>query len=230
MPDAPVTRTLFRNDPARPGQQIATEPYCGHLSGRVTPQLSPRPEDHVIDDIALGLTRIRRFGGQTGRYYSVAEHCVRVSDHLGEIAQPARVQLAGLLHEAVEYLTGDIPPPVRDALRLMDGRGFAETFRVFEQRHQRAIHRMAGPAGGSARRLVGDHPHRRPAPAGDRNPRSPPRSLAGMDRRPGRGKRTAHRQDPSVDALRCRGLLPRPLPTALRAPGPGAGADLRRRS
>lgn len=144
MPDAPITRTLFRDDPARPGQQIATEPYCGHLSGRVTPLLSPRPEDHVIDDIALGLARIRRYVGQTSRHYSVAEHCVRVADHLGEIGQPARVQLAGLLHDAVEYLTGDIPPPVRDAWRLMDGHGFAETFRVFEQRHRRAIHRMAG--------------------------------------------------------------------------------------
>lgn len=144
MPDAPITRTLFRDDPDRPGRQIATEPYCGHLSGRVTPLLSPRPEDHVIDDIALGLSRIRRFGGQTSRYYSVAEHCVRVADHLGEIGQPAGVQLAGLLHDAVEYLTGDIPAPVKDAWRLMDGRGFCETFRVFEQRHQRAIHRMAG--------------------------------------------------------------------------------------
>lgn len=143
MPDSPITRTLFRPDPGRPGRLIATEPYSRHLSGRVTPLLSPRPEDHDIEDIAVGLSRIQRFTGQMERFYSVAEHSCRVAFHLDEIGQPPAVQLAGLLHDAHEYLTGDVSTPVKAALSLMDG-GRRSTLAVLQQRHQRAIHQMAG--------------------------------------------------------------------------------------
>lgn len=143
MPDAPISRMLFRADPAAPGRLIATEPFSRHLSGRVTPLLSPRPEDHDIADIAFGLARIRRFTGQTERYYSVAEHSVRVADHLGQINQPPAVQLAGLLHDAHEYLTGDVSSPVKAALALMTD-GYGSALQVLQRRHQCAIHRMAG--------------------------------------------------------------------------------------
>lgn len=79
-------------------------PHIDMLSGRKVSFLRPRPEQIDIRDIALGLSRIARFYGQTkGLPYSVSEHAVRVSEIL-----PDDLQLVGLLHDAQEGILGDM--------------------------------------------------------------------------------------------------------------------------
>lgn len=60
--------------------------------------------------IAVSLGRLVRWCGQGSRPYTVAEHSIRVASIL-----PARLKLAGLLHDAAEAFIGDIPAPLRRA-------------------------------------------------------------------------------------------------------------------
>lgn len=66
-----------------------------------------------IDDIALSLSGIYRFGGRS--QISVAQHCVMCCDYASHKGFPARVNLALLLHDAHEAYLGDISRPVRSA-------------------------------------------------------------------------------------------------------------------
>ena len=87
------------------------------LSGRRLDILSPSPLDIEIDDIAHGLARVARWNGQTsGKYgFSVAQHSVLVEQILSlnapQLAQKWR--LACLLHDAPEYVIGDMITPVK---------------------------------------------------------------------------------------------------------------------
>jgi len=90
------------------------------LSGRRLDLLDPTPLDIEIEDIAHGLAFVARWNGQTyGDWpYSVAEHSLLVDD-LFESAnpgQPARWRLAALLHDAPEYVIGDMISPVKAAV------------------------------------------------------------------------------------------------------------------
>ena len=90
------------------------------LSGRRLDILSPSPLDIEIDDIAHGLARVARWNGQTfGKYgFSVAQHSVLVEQILSlnapQLAQKWR--LACLLHDAPEYVIGDMITPVKAAI------------------------------------------------------------------------------------------------------------------
>lgn len=90
------------------------------LSGRRLDLLDPTPMDIEIDDIAHGLAFVARWNGQTrGDYaYSVAEHSLLVEEIFGKIAPsaPARWRLAALLHDAPEYVIGDMISPVKAAI------------------------------------------------------------------------------------------------------------------
>ena len=143
MPDAPITRTLVRTD-TDTGRPVATEPFMQMVSGRCVPLLSPKPEDIDIRDIAHGLARIQRFQGQIVRAYSVAEHSLRVADVLAADGAPPGLELAGLLHDAAEYVTGDIVQPVKAAWEIMDGGSFSHVYRAMEARLQAAIHGASG--------------------------------------------------------------------------------------
>ena len=90
------------------------------LSGRKLDILSPSPFDIEIEDIALGLSRVTRWNGQTtGKYpYSVAQHSVLVEE-LFNIEYPEldkKWNLAALLHDAPEYVIGDLITPFKYAL------------------------------------------------------------------------------------------------------------------
>jgi 5'-deoxynucleotidase YfbR-like HD superfamily hydrolase len=106
------------------------------LSGRRLDLLDPSPLDIEIEDIAHGLARVARWNGQTqGQHgYSVAQHCIAVEEIVVHI-QPAlapRWRLAALLHDAPEYVIGDMISPFKAALGL--------NYRDFEGRLETAIH------------------------------------------------------------------------------------------
>ncbi|MGB3314239.1 MAG: HD family hydrolase [Albidovulum sp.] len=106
------------------------------LSGRRLDLLDPTPMDIEIEDIAHGLAFVARWNGQTvGDWpYSVAEHSLLVED-LFTRANPGlapRWRLAALLHDAPEYVIGDMISPVKAAV----GPGYG----ALDQRLTAAIH------------------------------------------------------------------------------------------
>lgn len=96
------------------------------LSGRRLDLLDPTPLDIEVEDIAHGLAFVARWNGQTrGDWpYSVAEHSLLV-EQIFSCANPSaapRWQLAALLHDAPEYVIGDMISPVKAAV----GPGYSE--------------------------------------------------------------------------------------------------------
>ena len=87
------------------------------LSGRRLDLLEPSPLDVEIEDIAQGLSRVARWNGQTrGDYaFSVAQHSLLVLDiHLRLDPHLApREQMVSLLHDAPEYVVGDMISPFK---------------------------------------------------------------------------------------------------------------------
>ena len=105
------------------------------LSGRRLDLLDPSPLDIEIEDIAHGLARVARWNGQTvgDHAFSVAQHSVVVEEIAVHIrpALPPRWRLAALLHDAAEYVIGDMISPFKAALGL--------DYRTFEERLESAI-------------------------------------------------------------------------------------------
>src|SRR5277367_2138746 len=92
------------------------------LSGRRLDLLNPSPLDIEIEDIAHGIARVARWNGQTkGEHaFSVAQHCVLV-EHLVGALQPRldrKSLLAALLHDAPEYVVGDLISPFKAAVGI----------------------------------------------------------------------------------------------------------------
>jgi 5'-deoxynucleotidase YfbR-like HD superfamily hydrolase len=106
------------------------------LSGRRLDLLSPQPEDIEIEDIAHGLARVARWNGQTkGEHaFSVAQHSLVVTDILKAIEPGlgANELRAALLHDAPEYVIGDLISPFKAAIGL--------DYKAFEQRLLKAIY------------------------------------------------------------------------------------------
>jgi 5'-deoxynucleotidase YfbR-like HD superfamily hydrolase len=90
------------------------------LSGRRLDLLDPTPVDIELEDIAHGLAFVARWNGQTrGDYaYSVAEHSLLVETLFSRIdpRAAAKERLAALLHDAPEYVIGDMISPVKAAV------------------------------------------------------------------------------------------------------------------
>ena len=90
------------------------------LSGRRLDLLDPTPVDIEIEDIAHGLSFVARWNGQTkGDFaYSVAEHSLLVETIYARInpKAPPKWRLAALLHDAPEYVIGDMISPVKAAV------------------------------------------------------------------------------------------------------------------
>ncbi|MCV2892649.1 HD family hydrolase [Lentibacter sp. XHP0401] len=106
------------------------------LSGRRLDLLDPTPMDIEIEDIAHGLAFVARWNGQTvGDFaYSVAEHSLLVEELFARIVPKAepKWRLAALLHDAPEYVIGDMISPVKNAV----GPGYEE----LDERLTAAIH------------------------------------------------------------------------------------------
>ncbi|MDE1985385.1 MAG: HD family hydrolase [Alphaproteobacteria bacterium] len=97
------------------------------LSGRRLDLLDPSPLDVEIEDIAHGLARVARWNGQTkGEHaFSVAQHCVLV-ERLATDLNPRlghEARLMALLHDAPEYVVGDLISPFKAAVGI-DYKGF----------------------------------------------------------------------------------------------------------
>jgi len=106
------------------------------LSGRRLNLLDPSPDDIAIEDIAHGLSRVARWNGQTkgAHPFSVAQHSLAV-ERLMVHAEPGwltRWRLAALLHDAPEYVIGDLISPFKAALGL--------DYKAFENRLLAAVH------------------------------------------------------------------------------------------
>ena len=110
------------------------------LSGRRLDLLDPSPVDIEIEDIAHGLARVARWNGQTiGEHgFSVAQHSMVVEELVAHI-QPTvdpKWRLAALLHDASEYVIGDMISPFKAALGV--------NYKEFEERLEHAIHARFG--------------------------------------------------------------------------------------
>lgn len=105
------------------------------LSGRRLDLVDPSPSDIDIEDIAHGLSRVARWNGQTrGEYvYSVAQHSFLVEQLLTEMCPgvPAEVRLIALLHDAPEYVVGDLISPFKTII--------GKTYKEIEERLMSAI-------------------------------------------------------------------------------------------
>lgn len=110
------------------------------LSGRRLDLLDPTPMDIEIEDIAHGLAFVARWNGQTrGDFaYSVAEHSLLVETLFERFEQGAlaKWRLAALLHDAPEYVIGDMISPVKAAV----GTGYSE----LDERLAAAVHLRFG--------------------------------------------------------------------------------------
>ena len=110
------------------------------LSGRRLNLLDPDPADVEIEDIAHGLARVARWNGQTlgSHALSVAQHVVLVEEIAAELNPEwqADWRLATLLHDAAEYVIGDLISPFKTAVGL--------DYKAFELRLLEAIYRRFG--------------------------------------------------------------------------------------
>jgi len=106
------------------------------LSGRRLDLLDPSPLDIEIEDIAHGLARVARWNGQTrgDHIFSVAQHTLLVEEvarrRTGTI--DSRLGLAILLHDAPEYVIGDMISPFKAVI--------GGAYRAVERRLLVAIH------------------------------------------------------------------------------------------
>lgn len=106
------------------------------LSGRRLDLLNPSPLDIEIEDIAHGLARVARWNGQTtgDHALSVAQHSILVETIASDLKKdlPERWKLAALIHDAPEYVVGDLITPFKSAIGL--------DYKALENRLLEAVH------------------------------------------------------------------------------------------
>jgi 5'-deoxynucleotidase YfbR-like HD superfamily hydrolase len=110
------------------------------LSGRRLDLLEPSPLDIEIEDIAHGLARVARWNGQTkgSHAFSVAQHSVLVERLVTELSPrlSREARLTALLHDAPEYVVGDLISPFKAAIGV--------NYKDLELKLQAAIHLRFG--------------------------------------------------------------------------------------
>jgi hypothetical protein len=105
--------------------KTATGPTILLASGHYFDLLDPAGSRFTIGDIAAGLSKTCRFGGQCSRFYSVAEHSIHASTIV-----PDQFRLAALMHDAAEAFIGDVTRPLKSLL---------PEYRAIEHRIERVI-------------------------------------------------------------------------------------------
>ena len=127
---------LWNQMTTRKSSSIANRAWQRMLSGRRLDLLDPSPLDIEIADIAHGLARVARWNGQTSgaHIFSVAQHTLLVETVLREQMPrvDARFRIAALLHDAPEYVIGDMISPFK---AVLDG-----AYKAVEKRLLSAIH------------------------------------------------------------------------------------------
>jgi 5'-deoxynucleotidase YfbR-like HD superfamily hydrolase len=117
-------------------REVSPRAWQRMLSGRRLDLLDPSPLDIEIEDIAHGLARVARWNGQTkdANAFSVAQHCLLVERFVAELKPKSQkeLRLAALLHDAAEYVIGDLISPFKAAVGL--------DYKAFEHKLTRAIH------------------------------------------------------------------------------------------
>src|SRR3954447_2630464 len=119
-----------------PAPKISTRAWQRMLSGRRLDLLDPSPLDIEISDIAHGLARVARWNGQTAgeHAFSVAQHSLVVETVL-QMSEPQAgpaARLLALLHDAAEYVIGDMISPFKAVI--------GGDYKAVENRLSEAIH------------------------------------------------------------------------------------------
>jgi 5'-nucleotidase len=119
---------------------MAARAWQRMLSGRRLDLLDPSPLDIEIEDIAHGLARVARWNGQTrgNHAFSVAQHCVLVERLVADLSPrlSREARSMALLHDAPEYVVGDLISPFKSAIGL--------NYKELELKLQAAIHLRFG--------------------------------------------------------------------------------------
>ncbi len=125
---------------AKSPARTAARAWQRMLSGRRLDLLDPSPLDVEMEDIAHGLARVARWNGQTSgaHIFSVAQHCLLV-EALARAKVPGldhSRRLAVLLHDAPEYVIGDMISPFKVVI--------GDAYKAVELRLLTAIHLRFG--------------------------------------------------------------------------------------
>ena len=97
------------------------------FTGRTWNLVEPKPEDVCIEDLAHHLSLMCRFTGAVYRFYSIAEHSLRVCD----LCSPEN-KLWALLHDSSEFATADVNRPLKYSPGMLP-------YRLYEKKTQKAI-------------------------------------------------------------------------------------------
>lgn len=111
----------------------AISTYSGHAFDVLDSNTWCYAHEHQRADIAVALSNVTRFNGHT-KFYSVAEHSLRVADFLEHSGATREVQRLGIWHDAVEAYLGDIPRPQKNLFSIA-----GRPFRVVEDEIASAI-------------------------------------------------------------------------------------------
>jgi hypothetical protein len=101
--------------------------YFRTYTGLEIDPLDPKPDKISIFDVAHSLSQMCRFLGHTEGFYSVAQHCVHVSENV-----PREDALWGLLHDASEAYLCDLPAPIKRDTEM-------SIYRIAEERIMLAV-------------------------------------------------------------------------------------------
>jgi hypothetical protein len=99
------------------GPFTAISTFTGHAFDLVDPWTWTYGYTEQVNDIANALACLTRYNGHT-KFYSVAEHSLRVVDHLELQGEDEMTQLLGLWHDATEAYIGDVPRPQKKMMCL----------------------------------------------------------------------------------------------------------------
>jgi hypothetical protein len=104
----------------------APAPWLLTATGAQFDLLHADPASISVLDIAAALAKINRFNGHTSRPYSVAEHSLyvcQVMEREHGITNPTAL-MCGLMHDAHEAYTTDMPSPAKQAIDMLTGGGW----------------------------------------------------------------------------------------------------------